>query len=65
MTIGNAMTFIKQGLNDSKLRECLNMSSSSLRLHGILADENLLFSSRDFDHAFHLCLAKCQEEEEG
>ncbi len=64
MTIGNALTFIKQGLKDSQLRKHLNSASSSAELYNVLADERLTFSLQDFDQAFHLCLVKCQEEED-
>ena len=63
MTIGNALTFIKRGLEDSDLRGRLNAATSLLEIDQVLAEEDLLFSAYDFDEAFHHQLTQCQEME--
>ena len=64
MTIGNALTFIERGQNDSSLRGRLNAATSCKERDDILAGENLLFSTHDFDEAFNHRLTQCQEKEE-
>ena len=64
MTIGNALAFIKRGLDDNALRSRLNAAGSSSEMDSILAEEKLLFSANDFDEAFHYQLTMCREEEE-
>ena len=63
MTIGNALTFIKRGLEDSDLRGRLNAATSLPEIDQVLAEENLLFSAHDFDEAFHHQLTLCQAME--
>jgi hypothetical protein len=63
MTIGNALTFIKRGLEDSDLRGRLNAATSLLEIDQVLAEEDLLFSAPDFDESFHHQLTQCQEME--
>ena len=60
MTIGNALTFIKRGLEDSDLRGRLNAATSMPELDQVLAEEDLLFSAGDFDEAFHHRLTQSQ-----
>ncbi|WP_022667014.1 hypothetical protein [Desulfospira joergensenii] len=62
MTIGNALMFIRQGLEDNELRKQLNHASSSSELDAILIDKGLIFSDHDFEEAFYNQLFKCQEE---
>lgn len=64
MTIGNAMTFIKRGMTDSKLRKRLYAASSIAMCDAILAEENLIFSPNEFEEAFHNRLTLCQQAEE-
>lgn len=64
MTIGNALGFIERGLNDSELRKRLNAAGSPKECEDVLSEENLTFSSHDFDEAFHHRLTQCQAEEE-
>lgn len=64
MTIGNALTFIEQGLLDSTLRKRLNTASNPSDLDNLLSEEKLVFSAHDFDEAFHNRLIQCQREEE-
>lgn len=64
MTIGNALTFIKQGLHDGTLRRRLNSAPDMSQLHHVLEDEKLIFSPHDFSEAIHHRLFQCQEEEE-
>lgn len=64
MTIGNALSFIKRGLNDDLLRKRLNMASGIEGMEEVLADENLKFSYGEFDEAYHHRLVQCQEEHE-
>ncbi|MBI5593600.1 MAG: hypothetical protein HY881_24370 [Deltaproteobacteria bacterium] len=63
MTIGNAQTFIKRGLEDSDLRGRLNSATSLLEIDQVLTEADLLFSSCDFDEAFHHQLTECQAME--
>jgi hypothetical protein len=63
MTIGNALTFIKRGLEDSDLRGRLNAAASLLDIDQVLAEEDLLFSACDFDEAFHHQLMQCHAME--
>jgi hypothetical protein len=63
MTIGNALTFIKRGLEDSDLRGRLNAAASLLDIDQVLAEEDLLFSACDFDEAFHHQLTQCHAME--
>lgn len=60
MTIGNALTFIKRGLEDSDLRGRLNAATSLMEIDQVLAEADLLFSTCDFDEAFHHQLTQCQ-----
>ena len=62
MTIGNALLFIRQGLEDSDLRHQLNHASSISELDAILIDRGLTFSEFDFEEAFYNRLFKCQEQ---
>jgi hypothetical protein len=64
MTIGNALTFINRGQEDSALRSRLNKANSPDELVEILAAEKLTFSAHDFDEAYHHQLTQCQEEED-
>lgn len=64
MTIGNALRFIEQGIEDSLLRERLNHVSTAADLNKVLETEKLIFSPHDFDEAFHSRLVKCQEAED-
>lgn len=64
MTIGNALNFIERGQRDSQLRERLNTVTNLMELETIMTDENLQFSSYEFEEAFNLRLVKCQEAEE-
>lgn len=59
MTIGNALNFIKRGLEDSDLRGRLNAATSLQEIDQILVEENLLFSAHDFDEAYHHQLTLC------
>ncbi len=63
MTIGNALTFIKRGLEDGGLRGRLNAAASLPEIDQVLAEEDLLFSANDFDEAFHNQLIQCQAME--
>ena len=60
MTIGNALTFIKRGLEDGGLRGRLNAAASLPEIDQVLAEEDLLFSACDFDEAFHHQLTQSQ-----
>jgi hypothetical protein len=64
MTIGNALTFIKRGQEDGALRARLNAANSPHELEAVLSEEKFVFSSHDFDEAYHHRLTECQEEEE-
>ncbi|BBO80651.1 Nif11-like leader peptide family natural product precursor [Desulfosarcina ovata] len=64
MTIGNALKFIKRGMTDKGLRARLNAATSVQAVEEILIEENIPFSTHDFDEAFHHQLTLCQEEEE-
>ena len=61
MTIGNALTFIKQGMTDADLRARLNSAASPEELEAVLVQANLPFSAHDFDEAYHHQLTLCQE----
>lgn len=63
MTIGNALLFIRKGLQDRDLRHQLNHASSIAELDSILIDHGLAFSDHDFEEAFYNRLFKCQEQE--
>jgi hypothetical protein len=63
MTIDNALTFIKRGLEDSDLRGRLNAAGSLPEIDQVLAEEGLLFSACDFDEAFHHQLTQSQAME--
>jgi hypothetical protein len=63
MTIDNALTFIKRGLEDSDLRGRLNAANSLLEIDQVLSEEGLLFSACDFDEAFHHQLTQSQAME--
>jgi len=63
MTIGNALTFIKRGLEDSDLRGRLNAATRLPEIDQVLAEADLLFSAGDFDEAFHHQLTRCQAME--
>ncbi len=64
MTLANALTFIKKGLKDDRLRKNLNQASTAEELSAALADEGLKFSPIEFEEAFSMKLANCQEPEE-
>jgi len=64
MTIGNALTFIERGMADSALREHLNAATTEIELDHVLAEEKLIFSTHEFDEAFHHRLTLCQELED-
>lgn len=64
MTIGNALSFIKRGIDDSTLRRRLNSSATPSELTNLLADEKLKFSADDFNDAFLQQLTLCREEED-
>jgi hypothetical protein len=64
MTIGNALGFIDRGLLEMDLRKRLNMASTTIECEKVLREENLEFSSHDFDEAFRRRLTQCQEEDE-
>jgi hypothetical protein len=64
MTIGNALAFIKRGLEDRKLRARLNSATGPQQIQDILIEEKLSFSAHDFDEAYHHQLTLCQEEEQ-
>ncbi len=63
MTIGNAMDFIKRGINDSELRERLNTAQSIEGRDKILADERLQFTYHEFEDAYRNLLTLCKEVE--
>jgi hypothetical protein len=60
MTIGNALSFIKRGLEDSDLRGRLNGAGSLFELDQILIQEDFLFSPPEFDEAYHHQLTQSQ-----
>ena len=62
MTIGNALLFIRQGLEDRELRQKLNRASSMSELDSILIAHGLAFSEHDFEEAFYSRLFKCQDQ---
>lgn len=64
MTIGNALNFIKQGMNDELLRKQLNTTYGSGAIEKVLAQKSLIFSLNEFDEAFHQRLVQCQEASE-
>jgi len=64
MTIANALTFIKRGQKESGLRSALNRATSSSEFFSVLMNENLKFSSHEFEEAFSMKLVNCQEPEE-
>lgn len=64
MTIGNALSFIKRGMNDELLRKQLNTTYGSGGIEKMLAKEGLIFSFNEFDEAFHQRLVLCQEASE-
>jgi hypothetical protein len=63
MTIGNAMAFIKRGINDSELRDRLNTAPSIRGRDEILSDERLQFAHHEFEDAYHNLLTLCKEVE--
>jgi hypothetical protein len=63
MTIGNAMDFIKRGINDRELRGRLNTAPSKRELDEILSFEHLIFSHHEFEEAHRNLLTKCTEQE--
>lgn len=64
MTIGNALNFIKRGMNDDQLRKRLNKASGIEGIDQILQEVHLDFSYNEFDEAYHHRLVQCQEESE-
>jgi hypothetical protein len=64
MTIGHAKNFIQRGLQESALRARLNASTNATEIFTVLEEENLAFSTHDFDEAFHHLLTQCQEREQ-
>lgn len=64
MTLANALMFIKKGQTDARLRKNLNQTSTTEELSAALADENLNFSPMEFEEAFSMKLANCQEPED-
>jgi hypothetical protein len=63
MTIRNAMSFIKSGVNDRKLRERLNTALSIRGRDKILSDGGLQFTHHEFEEAYHNLLTSCGEME--
>lgn len=63
MTIGNAIAFIRRGINDSELRERLTTAPSINVRDEALSDEGLQFSQHEFEEAFRNLLVLCQEAE--
>jgi hypothetical protein len=61
MTIGNAMDFIKRGINDSELRGRLNAAPGKKQLDDILSFEHLHFSHHEFEEAHRNLLTKCKQ----
>ena len=59
MTIGNALTFIDRGLEDLELRKCLNAVADPAELQMALMNEKRMFSTHDFDEAYHHRLNQC------
>ncbi len=64
MTIGNALSFIQRGIDDSTLRRRLNSAATTSELTNLLAEEKLKFSTDDFNDAFLHQLTLCREEED-
>jgi hypothetical protein len=63
MTIGNAMDFIKRGINDGELRDRLNTAHSMGGRDKILSDEHLQFTHYEFEEAYRNLLTLCKEVE--
>lgn len=63
MTIGNAMNFIKRGINDSDLRDRLNTAPSLEARDQILSDEHLQFTHHEFEDAYRNLLIQCAAAE--
>ena len=63
MTIGNAMAFIKRGINDSELRDRLNTAPSIRGRDEILSDERLQFTHYEFEDAHRNLLTLCKAAE--
>ena len=64
MTIQNALIFIKQGMNDSRLRLELNTAAGRDEIGRVLEKKALIFSPHEFEQAFSQKLVQCQEIEE-
>ena len=64
MTIANAQTFIKRGQKESGLRSALNRASNEVDFSLVLINENLKFSSHEFEEALSMKLVNCRESEE-
>ena len=62
MTIANAKAFIRRGMKDSGLRARLNAAPSLQVRDEILAEEDLLFSTADFEEACRNQLTECQTQ---
>ena len=63
MTIGNAMDFIKRGINDSELRDRLNTAPGLRECDKILSEEGLEFTSHEFEDAYRNLLTLCLKAE--
>lgn len=63
MTVGNAIAFIRRGINDSELRVRLATAHSIRVRDEELSDEGLRFSQHEFEEAFRNLLTLCQEAE--
>ncbi len=61
MTIQNALTFIKRGQKEQRLRHQLVRARKKETLERIFARENLIFSRAEFEEAYSLSLFKCQD----
>ena len=64
MTIGNALTFIKRGMAEQSLRDRLNTAATLSELQKVLAEEELTFTSFEFEDAVNSSLVKCAEWDE-
>ena len=64
MTISNAKTFIRRGMQESTLRDEVNRASTAAALSALMEREGLVFSDHDFDEAFHNLLVQCQERQQ-
>ena len=64
MSLGNAMTFIKNVEINKELRQACYKCHSKLELLSMLAQEELEFTQNEFDNAVTMLLVKCQTYEE-